>query len=206
MNHASTSIRILSIIAAASILSCKKQDRTRSQAPIEPSVEIQEPERISRSGTAPKDLELPELPPDADSLPEITVRLEGANKRIVSRSTHRIHLAMPDRNQEWLFIRNPIDGRRVTGILIDHEHHVLIDYPETDLRVEGIARGWANLISLDASMGEVTQGIDHKLLLDPAKRFPDYGDFDIADWREELHENGHDHAGHDHSTSGASSR
>lgn len=140
----------------------------------------------------------PELPSNADRLPEITVKIsdpDGAT-RIVSRTKDRVHLAMPARKQEWLFIRNPVDGRRVSGILIDHNHKVRIDYPEVDLRIEGVARGWADVIAVDESNGEVTPGVDQSLLQDPRKRFPNYGDFDIADWREELHENGHDHAGH----------
>lgn len=175
-------------LATLAVSSCKRA----APGPQTASARSPYSARSRHAKATPQPSPIPELPANADTLPEITVNisLDHGEVRIVSRSKDRIHLAMPDRNQEWLFIRNPVDGRRVSGILIDHNHKVRIDYPETDLRLEGIARGWADLIAVDQSKGQVTQGVDQKLLQDPATRFPEYGDFEIADWREELHDHG----------------
>lgn len=192
---------VLFVVTAALVSGGCKSSPSRAQHPSPPS-DYAPPQRITRSGDTTAPPPPPELPQGADELPEITVKLNLAHGelRVVSRTKNRVHLAMPDRNQEWLFIRNPVDPRRVSGILIDHNHKVRIDYPESDLRIEGVARGWADIIAIDESKGEVTRGVDQKLIADPHERFPEYGDFDIADWREELHENGHDHAGHHSST------
>lgn len=173
-------------------LGCKQQSAAPKSTTPPP---VHSPPRISSSQPRPEDLEIPELPPGADELPEITLQFTGADgaAQTLSRSKDRIHLSLPHRHQEWLFIRNPVDPRRVTGMLIDHENQALLVYPETDLRVEGIARGWADLIAIDEQQGKATQGIDPSLIQDPIQRFPQYQVFDIADWREEHHEEGHAH-------------
>lgn len=193
MNLTPGSISTLSTLILLATSACNRPAQSTQHPQPQP-----EPKPVIRTSKAETPAGPPALPKDADRLPEITVRmtLPQGEQRILSRTKDRIHLAMPDRNQEWLFIRNPVDGRRVSGILIDHGHKVRIDYPESDLRIEGVARGWADLLSIDENNGDVSKGVDHSLLQDPRKRFPTYGDFDIADWREELHENGHDHAGH----------
>lgn len=196
MNLSRSSFFVLCVFGALVSTNCK-QSRSGTTTP-EPAPPLPAPKPIERKSQPTPAPTIPELPVNADSLPEITVKLSltHGEHRIVSRTKDRVHLAMPDRNQEWLFIRNPVDGRRVSGILIDHSHKVRIDYPESDLRIEGVARGWADLIDIDQRHGEVTPGVDKALLEDPRKRFPDYGDFDIADWREELHEHEHDHGEH----------
>lgn len=198
MNVLHHSILLCSALAIATTLGCKHQEQADSSPPFDPEPEIRTPQRISKAHAAPADLEIPALPANSETLPELTIVFQDpqGNQRVVSRSRSRVHLAMPERDQEWLFIRNPVDGRRVSGILIDHRHQVLLDYPETDLRVEGVAKGWAEVIAIDERQGKARPGINPEMIRDPAKRFPNYGDFDIADWREELHENGHDHAGH----------
>lgn len=203
MKYLRSQLVLTSVLAPFALAGCKTQPA--ASASLQASSPYSASHRPTKKTAPPSPI--PELPANADTLPEITVKLSLAHGelRIVSRSKDRIHLAMPDRNQEWLFVRNPVDGRRVSGILIDHNHKVRIDYPETDLRVEGVARGWADLIAVDEKHGEVTQGVNKELLRDPAERFPDYDDFDIADWREELHDHGHseqnagpdaEHSGH----------
>lgn len=204
---------LLCTLTLTDAMGCRKSNTKTPRPPQAPAskaqvqthaYEDQTPIRISRHRSDSLTSEVPELPQGADALPELTVEFTSQNgiKRIVSRSKNRVHIAMPQAKQEWLFVRNPIDGRRVSGILIDHPHQVLLDYPETDLRIEGIARGWADVINFDPSQGKtLQQGVDPKLIENPEMRYPNYGTFDIADWREELHENGHNHASHQPSRS-----
>ena len=47
-------------------------------------------------------------------------------------------------DKEWLFERNPVDRRRVSGYLIEHGARQILMHQESDLRHEQQLRGWAD--------------------------------------------------------------
>lgn len=75
----------------------------------------------------------------------------GKITRVISRAKERIHVFFEDQGQEWLFVRNPRDGRRVLGRLIDHKERVILDYPEADLVDNRVARGWVDVFTIGVS-------------------------------------------------------
>ena len=69
------------------------------------------------------------MPEGAETLPPIrftvTTTWSGPQGRRttsqrVTRTVDRMHLLMEGTDKEWLFERNPVDRRRVSGYLIDH--------------------------------------------------------------------------------------
>lgn len=104
----------------------------------------------------------PELPSGADHIKPLTfdlvVRrepLEGRAqvvRQTVSRTRDRIHIAVGGR--EWLFERNAIDPRRVSGQLIDHAKRSIVLHDESDLRNMRGLEGWADvlMLGLDAAV------------------------------------------------------
>jgi hypothetical protein len=66
----------------------------------------------------------------------------------VARSAAHIHARLVQERAEWLFVRNPLDERRVSATLVDHRQRAIIEYPESELRMSGIARGWADVAYL----------------------------------------------------------
>lgn len=154
----------------------------------------------------------PELPPQAELTRPIrlqrTVRVPGRtgkHQQIITRNHQRAHVAIHGDDHAWLFIRNPIDGRRVSGQLIDHSRKVILIHDGSELRDSGIAQGWANILKIgkDTPLSQTdtqrmpihstSNGVpDLRLLQDPTVRFPDYEVYDMVDWREEHHsEPGH---------------
>ena len=65
----------------------------------------------------------------------------------VSRTHDRIHLALPGR-REWLLLRNPVDPRRVSGMLVDHAARTIVVHEESDLRSRLGLNGWADALLL----------------------------------------------------------
>jgi hypothetical protein len=53
---------------------------------------------------------------------------------------------------EWLFVRNPVDDRRVSAVRIDHRHETIIEYSESELRGSHIVRGWADVAYLGVDL------------------------------------------------------
>ena len=110
---------------------------------------------------------VPPLPKGAEQVSPITVELEVVRKpadgeaqrahHVVTRTVDRIHVAV-EGGPEWLFERNAIDPRRVSGVRVDHEEKVAIFYSDTDLRnMRGIP-GWAHVLTL---------GLDEQRLAGP---------------------------------------
>jgi hypothetical protein len=103
------------------------------------------------------------VPPAGEQVAPLTldvvtryVPLRGAQRSIrhsVSRTHDRIHLALAGK-REWLLIRNPVDPRRVSGMLIDHAARTIVVHEESDLRTRLGVNGWADalLLGLDAEM------------------------------------------------------
>lgn len=164
---------------------------------------------VSRSAPAPP----PELPAGATALAPDTWRVtarsiasgrqEADVVQIVSRSVDRVHVALAN-GDEWLFERNPIDHRRVSGFAILHGTRVVVAYADSDLRNLLGLSGWAQVITFGCrtaalapascasrdgrsqlSLTRVRQGADARLLSPAAERFPTYREVDVADWLEE---------------------
>jgi hypothetical protein len=74
----------------------------------------------------------------------------GRRRETIARSSDHVHIERSDEAVEWLFIRNPRDPRRVAARWVDHAKRVIVEYDESELRVMGIARGWADVAALGA--------------------------------------------------------
>jgi len=115
------------------------------------------PARVSHSKL--NQAEIPELPKEAMRLPDLTlefrqiqsgVDIAGSPEvvHVLTRSRNRAHsLLTGGVNREWLFLRNPVDPRRVSGSLFNHAERAIVDYFESDLRNSGVARGWLDVLS-----------------------------------------------------------
>lgn len=120
--------------------------------------EYRPPVLPSRTSISPPGIaEPPPLPEGADALPSIRfsvtttwVTAEGRRRSVqrVTRTTDRIHLLMEGTPKEWLLERNPVDRRRVSGYLIDHQSRQILAHQETDLRGEQHLRGWADAVMM----------------------------------------------------------
>jgi hypothetical protein len=64
----------------------------------------------------------------------------------VTRTVDRAHLRLAGTAKEWLFEQNPVDRRRVSGYLVDHQSKQILTYQESDLRNEQQLRGWADVL------------------------------------------------------------
>jgi hypothetical protein len=99
---------------------------------------------------------IPGLPENADRIRPMTldVRIDTARasgpslvqRRTMSRTSTRIHVR-GERN-EWLFQRNPVDPRRMTGQLVHHATKLIIQHEESDLRNMFGLNGWADVLML----------------------------------------------------------
>lgn len=98
-----------------------------------------------------------ELPPAAGRVKPLTLDVVvhrqtkgGRAHRVhqtVSRTTDRIHIVVGG-GREWLFERNPVDPRRVSGLLIDHATRTIVLHEESDLRNRLGVNGWADVLML----------------------------------------------------------
>lgn len=109
------------------------------------------------SGAVGGPTEPPEVDPVFDSLQPVTLELETRHwlgrrvqkqRKQVTRTSSRIHVQPVGAKHEWLFVRNPLDPRRVSGVLVEHSRRTLVEYDESELRTAGIARGWADVVTL----------------------------------------------------------
>ena len=127
----------------------------RSQ-PAEEIAAYRPPVLPSRTSLAPPAIpEPPSLPEGAGMLPPmqftVTTTWSGpqgrrATTQRVTRTVDRLHLQMHGTDKEWLFERNPLDRRRVSGYLIDHGARQILMHQESDLRNEQQLRGWADAL------------------------------------------------------------
>jgi hypothetical protein len=100
---------------------------------------------------------VPALPASASEVPSMTLVMstrmsEGTRpssivKQTVLRSADRV-LVTSTGEVEWLFERNPVDGRRVSGYLTDHRTQRILVYQERDLRIAERIRGWLDVLTL----------------------------------------------------------
>jgi hypothetical protein len=107
---------------------------------------IVEPPGLSDAMRAPLELTI-----------ELTTTITSRGQRMqrrqdVARGVDRVHVRAFDTGVEWLFLQNPVDRRRVSGRLVDHRRRAIVDYDESELRMNGIARGWVDIVALGIGM------------------------------------------------------
>lgn len=104
-------------------------------------------------------LSLPELADSSSELPSLTFELETVSqssalgaRRTVTRTPTLAHVQPHGSQSEWLFARNPVDGRRVSAMQIDHHHRAIIEFSDSELRNANIVRGWADVAYLGVDL------------------------------------------------------
>lgn len=98
----------------------------------------------------------PDLPAGADRVPPLTLDVTvqrrprqgpvSTLRQTIARTADRAHIRAG--GQEWLFERNPLDPRRVSGSLVDHATRHIVTHEESDLRNRLGIRGWADVLML----------------------------------------------------------
>jgi hypothetical protein len=126
---------------------------------------IELPQRISRRPTPPPSP--PELPARANELSPLSFEwvsawegpngARGRKTQTVLRTADRILVVLDGGANEWLFERNPVDPRRVSGYLIDHPKRQVLVHHDSDLRTKLRLRGWTDALTL---------GFDAAILVD----------------------------------------
>jgi hypothetical protein len=109
----------------------------------------------------------PALPAGADRVVpltlRVTVRKPGPDgrardvKQTVIRTVDRVHVAA-EGGGEWLFERNPVDPRRVSGHFIIHRARTIVFYTDTDLHHMLGIPGWAHVLTLGCDLRERVTG------------------------------------------------
>jgi hypothetical protein len=112
----------------------------------------------TRTSAPPSVIPEPPLLPRVDDTVVVTVNPIGVTapaprgrhrtSQRVTRAADRINLVMEGTRKEWLFEQNPVDRRRVSGYLVDHEARQILAYQESDLRNEQQLRGWADALMM----------------------------------------------------------
>lgn len=166
-----------------------------------------------RGAALPAPAPPPSLPPGADAVTPQTIRLmvtalaQGravrSARQTVTRTLDHVHIALAD-GTEWLFERNPLDHRRVSGFAMLHSARVVVAYSDTDLRAMLGITGWAQVLTFGCANSDllpteclsrdgtsrtkvehVSATIDRRLVTMPAERFPGYREVNVADWLED---------------------
>jgi hypothetical protein len=154
-----------SVIAGATVVGVSSlraagQRRAAGQAALEGGAEVAVPRAPLRTPRGDDQaLVAPEVPPALASAPALTAVVQvvsnrggGAHReqRVITRTAARIHVEPIDAGREWLLTRNPVDPRRMTGILVDQHRQALVEYDEVELFSAGLGRGWADVVGLGA--------------------------------------------------------
>lgn len=63
----------------------------------------------------------------------------------MSRSDERVHILQQGGEQEWLFVRNPIDSAHFSATHTLHHERELVDYSLMDLQLSEIATQWDSI-------------------------------------------------------------
>jgi len=160
---------------------------------------------VALSSARSSDSPIDQLPAELWNVAPATITLlvheraagrKSAVKHVVSRTSDRVHLALPD-GREWLFTRNALDPRRASGFLVHHGRRAIVVHEESDLRNWLGIRGWVDVLALGEETASprsdltvrvvresVRPGVDGSLLRAPSERFPDYRVLDLAEWLE----------------------
>lgn len=123
-------------------------------APLSPTQETIVPPKRMHTKAAPPAAP-PAVPAELEEPATVTaeVRIRDAKGHLVQRKTftrsaERVHVQVGDGGPEWLFVRNPHDRQRVSAIMVEHRRRTLVEYSESELRIVGLGRGWADVASL----------------------------------------------------------
>lgn len=172
------------------------------------------------SSPAPAKVQRPAPPEQKDSADEVycrspqSLRVLGPGPhgepqvaQFVQCTPERLLIEMPAMAQAWLFVRDPQAPEQLSGFLLLHRRQAIVHYPSEQLALEGVARGWTQLLSRLASGVQAQEaGADPSKLRDPAQRFPDYRRWSFEDWQGAKHAptTGHHHGpgGHHHGPGG----
>jgi hypothetical protein len=149
----------VALVICAAVIGGAAMNRGRGQADASSALaDYRPPVLPARTSAAPAVIpEPPSVPQGAEALAPIaftvTTSWSGSSgtrttSQRVTRTADRVHLVIEGERQEWLFERNPVDGRRVSGYLIDHEKRQILTYQESDLRNEQQLRGWADALMM----------------------------------------------------------
>ena len=101
--------------------------------------------------------EIPDLPDAIDDIEPVTLTVathirHGDQLRTVTRKVTRtancMHIENPAAEQQWLFMQNPVDRRRVFAQLVDSHERAILEYHESDLADAGLGHGWADIFGL----------------------------------------------------------
>jgi hypothetical protein len=100
----------------------------------------------------------PAVPAVANSLAPMTLAVTTrweqpgqaalVTRQTVLRTVDRALIVIDGTQSEWLFERNPIDHRRVSGYLVDHKLRRILIHQESDLRNAQQLRGWMDVLTL----------------------------------------------------------
>jgi hypothetical protein len=115
---------------------------------------IQLPSRLMDNHHAP--LVLSALTRSCLNAPPVTVEVlvtapgKPHLTKTVTRTADRVHVRLGKGHgaPEWLFTRNPVDIRRVSAQLVNHDERAIMEYDDTALRNSGTAFGWADVVGL----------------------------------------------------------
>ncbi len=100
---------------------------------------------------------LPEISNLYESLPPVKVNLtirvkngkqDKAMDRTIIRTNDQVYMNYENQGQEWLFKRNPVDPRRLSGLLVDHRKEHVLKYHDSELLNFGIASSWQDVLLL----------------------------------------------------------
>ncbi|MQA28526.1 MAG: hypothetical protein GEU82_01635 [Luteitalea sp.] len=138
---------------------------TQSREPTTPTTPFALVQPARRSSDAP--LMPPEpLPPAAHRITpmafDIVVRSRsqaGAStitRQRVTRTAERIHID-DGAGREWLFERNPVDPRRVSGSAIYHAAREIVVYQESEVRNTLGISGWADVLMPGIRAGQIRE-------------------------------------------------
>lgn len=121
------------------------------------------------------------LPAELAAPIELTLTLTSfpdgrPHQQDVARGIDRVHIRVVGGSSEWLFVRNPLDSRRVSARRVEHLERVIIEYDDSELAMGGIARGWADVASVGVRVDELQR------LSRTGKSERHFG-FEFAEWR-----------------------
>jgi hypothetical protein len=110
----------------------------------------------------------PPLPAGADGVRPVTLTLAirktatgrsaATIRQTVTRTADRVHVAAVGRGPEWLFERNSVDPRRVSGHFVDHKTRTIVFYSDSDLELMLGIPGWAHVVTLGCDNPPATTG------------------------------------------------
>lgn len=101
--------------------------------------------------------EIPDLPDAMDDIEPVTLTVATHIRhgdqlrtvtRKVTRTANRMHIENSAAEQQWLFMQNPVDRRRVFAQLVDSHERAILEYHESDLADAGLGHGWADIFGL----------------------------------------------------------